>query len=85
LPACRIDGSSLDYLVFDRKYETRVAKNWGLGEPRPLPPLSRQPPGHDIEAENMQKITPFLWFDTRAEEAANLYVVAGLQRAYDGT
>ena len=22
----------------------------------------------------MQKITPFLWFDTKAEEAANFYV-----------
>jgi predicted 3-demethylubiquinone-9 3-methyltransferase (glyoxalase superfamily) len=26
------------------------------------------------EENNMQKITPFLWFDGKAEEAANLYV-----------
>jgi len=26
-----------------------------------------------IEQQNMQKITPFLWFDNQAEEAANFY------------
>src|SRR5206468_2045574 len=26
-----------------------------------------------FEGGNMQKITPFLWFDDQAEEAANLY------------
>ncbi len=30
----------------------------------------------------MPKITPFLWFDDEAEEAAKLDV-AGLKRAYD--
>src|SRR5262249_5060907 len=27
-----------------------------------------------LEGDNMQKITPFLWFDNQAEEAANFYV-----------
>lgn len=40
----------------------------------------------------MQKITPFLWFDNRAEEAANFYVsvfpnsqldLAALRKAYE--
>jgi predicted 3-demethylubiquinone-9 3-methyltransferase (glyoxalase superfamily) len=42
----------------------------------------------------MQKITPFLWFDGKAEEAMNFYTsifksskkldIGGLQRAADG-
>jgi predicted 3-demethylubiquinone-9 3-methyltransferase (glyoxalase superfamily) len=28
----------------------------------------------NFQGENMQKITPFLWFDNQAEEAANFYV-----------
>jgi len=45
----------------------------------------------------MQKIVPFLWFDGKAEEAANFYVfhfqammqmvkidITGLQEAYEG-
>jgi hypothetical protein len=26
-----------------------------------------------VEEQDMQKITPFLWFDNRAEEAVNFY------------
>jgi predicted 3-demethylubiquinone-9 3-methyltransferase (glyoxalase superfamily) len=30
--------------------------------------------GHDREKTVMQKVSPFLWFDTQAEEAATFYV-----------
>jgi predicted 3-demethylubiquinone-9 3-methyltransferase (glyoxalase superfamily) len=43
------------------------------------------------KGENMKKITPFLWFDTQAEEAMNLYTsifknskVLGISRGPDG-
>jgi predicted 3-demethylubiquinone-9 3-methyltransferase (glyoxalase superfamily) len=43
------------------------------------------------KGENMKKITPFLWFDTQAEEAMNLYTsifknskVLGVSRGPDG-
>src|SRR5438270_6459558 len=35
--------------------------------------LKPSPPGDQGDA-SMQKITPFLWFDSQAEEAANFYV-----------
>ena len=45
----------------------------------------------DSEGEKMKKITPFLWFDTQAEEAMNLYTsifknskVLGVSRGPDG-
>jgi predicted 3-demethylubiquinone-9 3-methyltransferase (glyoxalase superfamily) len=31
-------------------------------------------PGADWRGDTMQKITPFLWYDDKAEEAANFYV-----------
>jgi predicted 3-demethylubiquinone-9 3-methyltransferase (glyoxalase superfamily) len=31
-------------------------------------------PTHDSEGQTMQKITPFLWFNNQAEEAADFYV-----------
>jgi hypothetical protein len=33
---------------------------------------------------DMQKITPLLWFDGKAEDEMNFYDIAQLQRAYDG-
>src|SRR5262249_33720632 len=40
-------------------------------------PTYRQEGGHDARRSNkepmMPKITPFLWFDSQAEEAMNLY------------
>jgi predicted 3-demethylubiquinone-9 3-methyltransferase (glyoxalase superfamily) len=36
--------------------------------------LIKQEPGKKMKDSDLQKITPFLWFDNQAEEAANFYV-----------
>jgi predicted 3-demethylubiquinone-9 3-methyltransferase (glyoxalase superfamily) len=50
----------------------------GISEERHAEPtrlVSRLPTARDLfRGNDMQKITPFLWFDKEAEEAANFYV-----------